>query len=106
MGIIHASALGTGSATVDSAFHFFDFPALLRFTPLSQLAFYLGPYYGYDLSASQSDVGVMGGFGVRYSLLTTLKLRVDALYQWGFSDLSATPLSQNTRSFALGRVDV
>jgi hypothetical protein len=95
----HEFSLTTGGVTQDKTLRFLDLPIFLRFAPLNQVALYFGPYFGLALGSSQSDFGAMGGFGWRYALGLSTKLRLDALYQFGLAFLDSTQSTQRSRNF-------
>lgn len=95
----HSVSFEQNNQSIDQTLRFLTFPVLMRFVPISQVAIYLGPYFGIRVNANSSDFGLMGGVGYHHPISTSTKLRFDGLYQFGFTDLNANYESQNTRSF-------
>jgi hypothetical protein len=97
--LTHSTTLEQNNQSAEQTLRFIDFPVLVRFVPISQIAIYAGPYFGIQVNANSSDFGFMGGLGYRLPIATTTKLRLDGLYQFGLADLNSNYSTQNTRSF-------
>ncbi len=102
----HTLATGTTMST----YTMFDVPLMLRFSPISLVAVGAGVYYGYQsgfkttrgpavIGAVKDDYGAIFDASVRLPLAPLMKLRIDALYEYGFAQLANSFSSRNVSTF-------
>jgi hypothetical protein len=113
----HNLAATAGGVTANISYNHIQFPALLRFAPITFFELELGGYYAIPASASSTgdilselvssasssytssnDFGLLLGAGLRMPLLPLMSLRVDALYEYGLKNLSTGTSTQYSRS--------
>jgi hypothetical protein len=96
--LTHSYTFNSSVQPQDRTYRFLDIPILLRFSPINEVALYLGPYYGVEMGSKDSDLGLLGGIGLRYPIAPNWKLRFDGFYQFGFANLDSTLSSQQSRN--------
>lgn len=113
----HGLSATAGSLTTNINYNYLQIPALIVFTPIPFIALEAGGYYGIPVStsstgivpstlvqvgssgySSSNDFGLLLGAGLRFPLVMLTTLRLDALYEFGLTDVSTGTASQYSRN--------
>ncbi len=93
-----------GIPTTSFTYGYLDIPLLLRFSLIQLFSINFGPYYGFATSSTgnsaTNDYGLMMGVSARFPVLPLLKIRVDAMYEFGLANINSSLFNtQNSRNF-------
>lgn len=119
-GVLYMSHSITDSTTnLDITYRYVDIPLWLRFSPIDLISVNFGAYFGIAADATvdkgtppgtlfrqdaagniqrNNDFGLLGGVSLRFPIAPLIKLRMDALYQFGLANISTGTLSQHSRN--------
>ncbi|MEO7161501.1 MAG: outer membrane beta-barrel protein [Bdellovibrionia bacterium] len=115
--IVHSLSASVGNLTARINYNYLQIPALLRFTPVPFITLEAGGYYGIPIStsstgvipsslvsstsstySSSNDFGFLVGAGLRFPLLPVMSIRLDALYEYGLTNVSTGTATQYSRN--------